>query len=121
MIENLEFNFIGRYALYASTDYEQKLNLKETDDTTIDLSSGWAARMDVRDDSNNLIIRFDSTAGGITLSATDPNITLSATDAETDLTPGRYNYDLRLENTDSEQQIYMRGAYHIIATQTEAI
>ncbi len=117
----LEFNFIGDRAMMSETDYRQEITIRDSADDIIDMSSDWIGKLQIRDDSDALILEFDSTGASMELSGGDPNLVLIASKTDTDITPGRYNYDLRLSDDNSDQQIYIRGSFHVIKSITDVI
>ncbi len=120
-IAPLEFNFIGDQSMISETDYRQEITIRDSADDIIDMSTGWAGKLQIRDDSDTLILEFDSAGASMELSGGDPNLVLIASRTDTNIAAGRYNYDLRLSDNTSDQQIYIRGSFHVIKSITDVI
>ena len=107
----------GRYniTVYKGTTFQLSPTWK-VDNLPVDLT-GYAADMQVRDVSNNLITELSMGNGRITISAAlgTVNLTLTATQTNA-LSAGNYNYALNL--TDSASNVYqiLQGAFIINAS-----
>lgn len=120
-IQPLQFDFLDTFGIIANTDYRQELCLRQSDDTIIDMTT-YEAKMQIRQAAGtHVIIEFSSDDGSIILSDEDPNIVLVKDLSDTDIQSGEYQYDLRLQNPESKQNIYLRGRIDIIANITEPI
>lgn len=117
----LEYNFLDRDGIIANTDYRQEMCLRLSDDTVIDMTT-YSAKMQVRQSAGTtVIVEFSSADSSIVLSDSDPNIVLVKNLSDMNLTPGEYQYDLRLQDPDSKQNIFIKGRIDILANITDNI
>ena len=109
----------GRYniTVYQGTTFALSPVWK-VDNLPVNLT-GYSAKMQVRDISNNLIVELSTSNGKIVITPGIGQIALALTAAQTAaLAVGNYNYDLNL--TDSASNVYkiLEGAFILKASVT---
>lgn len=116
-----QFDLLQDYGIRTGTNWSLNITLRDSADDILDLT-GWEGAMEIRKEKGApIIIRLATNTGGMTLGNDKDNIVLQADAQTTDVMPGRYNYDLRLLNSDSDQSIYIFGRIDIVGTITQVI
>lgn len=116
-----QFDLLQDYGIRTGTNWSLNITLRDSADDILDLT-GWEGAMEIRKEKGApIIIRLATNTGGMTLGDNEDNIVLQADAQTTDVMPGRYNYDLRLLNSDSDQSIYIFGRIDIVGTITQVI
>ena len=96
--------------------FSLSVNYKSSAGSTVDLSSGYTARMQGRTTHSASSTVFSLTnGGGITLGSSDPNIviTIAATDTDDFTAPSTGVYDLELVDSSSNVYRILEGRYEI--------
>jgi len=116
-----QFDLVQDYGIRTGTNWSLYITLKDSAGDIVDLI-GYKARMQIRKSKiAPPIITFDSETGGIVLGDSDDNIAIVGTPDKTDVQPGCYDYDLRMESDENKQHIYIYGRIDIVQSVTDII
>lgn len=113
----IRFDILPEHEFFIGTDQPIEINVKQTDETTEQLMTGWSLTHEIMDDENGPVRVTKTVGSGITIqngTATNDQAAIQIDDTDTEpLPPGVYYH--RLRRTDAGyERILSYGVCHLL-------